>query len=66
MATFHQLAPAHARTIHDFMIIRTRIKVKRSFAAARKILFWHRRGTTRQPLSLPDKPNAAVNYSIPR
>ncbi len=36
MRPIHQLAPAHARFIHDFIIIKTRINVKRSFAGRPK------------------------------
>jgi phosphatidylethanolamine/phosphatidyl-N-methylethanolamine N-methyltransferase len=36
MGPIHQLAPAHARFIHDLIIIKTRIEVKLSFAAGPK------------------------------
>jgi hypothetical protein len=67
MGSIHQLAPAHARFIHDFIIIKTRINVKRSFARRRKFSFpvgFPQSGAT--PLSLLDKRNAAVNYSDSR
>src|SRR5438128_12469723 len=39
MRPIHQLAPAHARFIHDFMIIKTSINVKPSFAGRPKFPF---------------------------
>jgi hypothetical protein len=67
MGSIHQLAPAHARFIHDLIIIKTRIKVKLSFGEKAKILvpvgFPAIGG---HPLSLLDKRNAAVNYSHSR
>src|SRR5437763_7999090 len=38
MRPIHQLAPAHARFIHDLIIIKTRIKVKPSFARAKEFV----------------------------
>jgi len=66
MRTIHQLAPAHARFIHDLMIIKTRIKVKLSFARNEKFAFPRRTAEDGRLLSLLDKRNAAVNYSLSR
>ena len=66
MGSIHQLAPAHARFIHDFMIIKTRINVKPSFAGGEKLPSPAATGHGRRPLSLLDKRNAAVNYSDSR
>ncbi len=63
MGPIHQLAPAHARFIHDLIIIKTRIEVKLSFAAGPKFFGPARPGNRRRPLSLLDNPKAAVNYS---
>ena len=49
MTTFHQLAPAHARFIHDFIIIKTRINVKRSFKERPKSPFPAGAGNRRAP-----------------
>jgi hypothetical protein len=67
MRTFEQLAPAHARFIHDLMFIITRINVKPSFSGGPKF-FWPgpATGNRGRLLSLLDKPKAAVNYSHSR
>src|SRR5436309_12889166 len=49
MWTIHQLAPAHARFIHDFIIIKTRINVKRSFKESPKSPFPAGAGNRRAP-----------------
>jgi hypothetical protein len=66
MRPIHQLAPAHARFIHDLMIIKTRINVNLLLPAGRKAVLrrWNRRASPL--LSLLDKRNAAVNYSVSR
>jgi hypothetical protein len=66
MGSIHQLAPAHARFIHDLIIIKTRINVKPSFGGWTKIALPRRTAKSRHPLSLLDKRNAAVNYSDSR
>ncbi|PYK81141.1 MAG: hypothetical protein DMF27_08525 [Verrucomicrobia bacterium] len=66
MWTIHQLAPAHARFIHDLIIIKTRIKVKPSFARAKEFLLRGKPPMDPHPLSLLDKRNATVNYSNSR
>jgi len=67
MTTFEQLAPAHARIIHDFMFIRTRINVKPFFAGWDNYLLFPAGGSIGPALlSLLDKRNAAVNYSDSR
>jgi len=67
MTTFEQLAPAHARIIHDFIFIRTRINVKPFFAGWDNICFSPLGGSIGPTLlSLLDKRNAAVNYSDSR
>ena len=66
MGPIHQLAPAHARFIHDLIIIKTRIKVKLSFAGGQKLSSLPLGPVIGHPLSLLDKRNAAVNYSHSR
>jgi hypothetical protein len=66
MGPIHQLAPAHARFIHDLIIIKTRINVKPSFGGWDKNCISPRTSKSRHPLSLLDKRNAAVNYSHSR
>jgi hypothetical protein len=66
MWTIHQLAPAHARFIHDFIIIKTRINVKRSFAGRAKNRLSAGIAEASRLLSLLDKRNATVNYSNSR
>jgi len=48
------------------MIIKTRIKVKLSFARNEKFAFPRRTAEDGRLLSLLDKRNAAVNYSLSR
>ncbi|PYK61895.1 MAG: hypothetical protein DME43_01480 [Verrucomicrobia bacterium] len=66
MRPIHQLAPAHARFIHDLIIIKTRIKVKPSFARAKEFVLRGKPPMDPARFSLLDKRNAAVNYSNSR